>query len=599
MKVIEIKDQVRLSLAKCVELVLSGIKYRLFRAAITVTIIALAVAFLMTMLTESFVARRVADEIDVRTAPRRMFNLWVSRISSPMTEKNLTAEFAGIVRGGPRWREFSAWAKLSDDQMEELAKVARRQRAYLAFFSELDEGQLRPMVGRARGSEIFALLQDPQRYATFEKELRTMGLKMPTGPDAFKEFLDKWAATAPNREAILAGNASALRKLRTELGHPEAKKLLANADDTLVAILQKYGFEMSPNDLRSIRHQATLSVDAEHMIRLLSLGMVKNRLADRRNAKMEDIDTPMFFDEISSGGGARWLYSLAQDMRETISRLQSELPPKRTQVAEMSAQAAKLEDQIEAIKVKLQATKQSGADQSKVEPVEKELAAAEKGYRLFMEGRKGRSGEDDIIGLNQRTQELKRAESTARSLLPARKNIETFTLSPERIEEVADHRMTQRRLARIEESVARAAGREGGFFGYSSRTMWLIAVSFLVCVVGIANAMLMSVTDRFREIATMKCLGATDGYIMMNFILESCLQGTAGGIIGAFLGFLLGIVRSLWSYGWIAMEHLPVGLIAVTAGVSLAVGVILSAVAAVYPAWIAARLAPMEAMRIE
>ena len=118
-------------------------------------------------------------------------------------------------------------------------------------------------------------------------------------------------------------------------------------------------------------------------------------------------------------------------------------------------------------------------------------------------------------------------------------------------------------------------------------------------MVGIANAMLMSVTDRFREIATMKCLGATDGYIMTNFILESCLQGTGGGIIGTLLGFLLGTLRSLWSYGWIATEHLPVGLITVTAGISLVVGVILSALAAVYPAWIAARLAPMEAMRIE
>jgi len=97
----------------------------------------------------------------------------------------------------------------------------------------------------------------------------------------------------------------------------------------------------------------------------------------------------------------------------------------------------------------------------------------------------------------------------------------------------------------------------------------------------------------------MKCLGATDGYIMTNFILESCLPGTVGGIIGAILGLLLGSLRSLSNYGWMALQHLPWELIGITAVVSVVVGVVLSALAAVYPAWIAARLAPMEAMRIE
>ena len=109
MKVIDVKDQVRLSFGKCVELVLSGIKYRLFRSAITVTIIALAVAFLMTMLTESLVARRVADELDARTAPRRLLLFWVGRIASPLTEKQLTGELAQVKPGDPRWLEFQAW----------------------------------------------------------------------------------------------------------------------------------------------------------------------------------------------------------------------------------------------------------------------------------------------------------------------------------------------------------------------------------------------------------------------------------------------------------------------------------------------------------
>ena len=53
-----------------------------------------------------------------------------------------------------------------------------------------------------------------------------------------------------------------------------------------------------------------------------------------------------------------------------------------------------------------------------------------------------------------------------------------------------------------------------------SKQMWLIGLSLLVCVVGIANAMLMSVTERFREIGTMKCLGALDSFIVKLFLLE-------------------------------------------------------------------------------
>ena len=139
----------------------------------------------------------------------------------------------------------------------------------------------------------------------------------------------------------------------------------------------------------------------------------------------------------------------------------------------------------------------------------------------------------------------------------------------------------------------------GTILGFNSRMLSLIGVSFMVCIVGIANAMLMSVTERFREIATMKCLGATDGFIMVNFILESVMQGVAGGVMGVFLGFLLGTLRSWASYGWLALSNYPAMPILAAAGVALAVSILISALAAVYPAYVAARLAPMEAMRIE
>ena len=171
-------------------------------------------------------------------------------------------------------------------------------------------------------------------------------------------------------------------------------------------------------------------------------------------------------------------------------------------------------------------------------------------------------------------------------------------MSPKELRAVSDYWLKDRAISDVETSVAANIG-TGEFMGFSGRTLWLLAVSLLVCVVGIANAMLMSVTERFREIATMKCLGATDGFIMTNFVLESCLQGIAGGIIGAVLGLLLGAIRGMAIYGWIAMSSFPLGEVSISAGASLVAGVVISAMAAVYPAWAAARLAPMEAMRIE
>ncbi len=134
----------------------------------------------------------------------------------------------------------------------------------------------------------------------------------------------------------------------------------------------------------------------------------------------------------------------------------------------------------------------------------------------------------------------------------------------------------------------------------NARMTWLVLVSLLVCVVGISNAMLMSVTERFREIATLKCLGALDTFIMTLFLLEACLLGLVGGAIGSLAGSIIGFSRMLSTFGGrMLFLAFPVGPWLIGMLLAIGAGVVLAALAGVYPSYMAARLAPMEAMRIE
>ena len=93
--------------------------------------------------------------------------------------------------------------------------------------------------------------------------------------------------------------------------------------------------------------------------------------------------------------------------------------------------------------------------------------------------------------------------------------------------------------------------------GISTKDIWLIVMSLIVCVVGIANSMLMAVTERFREIGTMKCLGALDGFVVRLFLLESGFQGFSGALIGALIGTLGAILLGLKDYGLDLFYYFP------------------------------------------
>ena len=129
--------------------------------------------------------------------------------------------------------------------------------------------------------------------------------------------------------------------------------------------------------------------------------------------------------------------------------------------------------------------------------------------------------------------------------------------------------------------------------------VWLIAMALLTCAVGIANAMLMSVTERFREIGTMKCLGAPDGLVVKLFLLESSFLGIIGAVLGIVLGMLVALAAAVLQFGNFGLTYFPqLEASKVIAG-SVIAGIMLAVVGAVYPAAVAARMNPVDALRVE
>jgi len=121
----------------------------------------------------------------------------------------------------------------------------------------------------------------------------------------------------------------------------------------------------------------------------------------------------------------------------------------------------------------------------------------------------------------------------------------------------------------------------------------IAGISLLVGGIGIMNIMLVSVTERTREIGLRKAVGASGADILLQFLIESLLLSLVGGALGVALGWLITVI------GGLLVPDLELGLttdtIVLATGVSSFIGIFFG----IYPASRAARMKPIDALRFE
>jgi len=472
-KTIEIREQPLLSFRRTVQITANGVRYRLFRSLVTVGVVAVAVAFLMNILSESLIRRAIARSVAPRVAELRLAAAWVARLTNPGSVEDILSEIAGGRAGEPSLRD-----------------AARQAVRYLAFLERLDYARRRALLHGAAGADAFDALQRPAALERFRAGLATMrSVRLPAPLDAFEDFLRSWPALKAQALAIRAGRAEAIAAVAAKLGGRPLLEALADADGEFGRVVRDAGFDLDPATARRVAEQARRACDARRVEATLA----------------------------------------APAMRQAVAGYLDLMP------SEVTARAL---------------------------------------WRLLRK----RSGAEWYMG------RLRAAGGHAAGM------------TPDRLVELA---RTEQRLEALARAERIAEGATGGLTGSGERMDWLVLASMLVCVVGISNSMLMSVTERFREIATLKCLGALDGFIMLMFVLEAAFLGLVGGVIGACLGAALGFARMVLPYGSLVTASYPLGPTAMAVAACSVLGVVLAAVASVYPSLKAARLAPMEAMRIQ
>lgn len=491
MKEIKAQKQVRLGIRRCLQLSLAGMVDRLFRSGITVAILALAVAFLVHMLTYGLLSSATQADAFRELQTERRLGRTINRMLRPDSQAILIEALVG--RDPSQMQEFEAWGNLTEAELERAGEAAETLQKARTHLNGLTPQNRAVLTGGISPLSLFRRLEETFYRKLFISKIEQLGVQPPLGSvEAFRTFLDnQWPFLLEVSDRIRAGHKEAIETVRAQIGDMSMRDALIANPDMMRTLLGEQGFNTAEVDFQQLIDFAKLGRDRETLRQMLNKSSVRAFL-------LRELTVPS--TELALDGVYQWLQGSRRNARNLAAQL------------------------------------------------------TEAGVR--------------------------------------------YDINADRLLSLASETLRAQRLQRIAGETA--PSKSVGLFNLTGRNRWLILLAFIVCVVGVANAMLMSVTERFTQIATMKCLGAMDGSVMLIFVFESAIQGFVGGVIGIIAGIALAVARGFAEYGTLlTLEPSLFGDIAMAGVSSLLVGVVLATLAAVGPSLVAARLAPMEAMRVE
>lgn len=455
--------------------------YRLLRSGITTAILALAVAFLVHVLTHAILAERVQRSAYDALGPTREASAWLTRLTTPDAMTTVIERLA--VGDAAARREAKPWSGLPDEQWEEALRVAEAWANTRSWFDQRTPTESSVLLGGQSLTDWLDTMQVETDRNAFNQRLKQLGLGHAWSihaRDAGDVTLTRWPMLRAAATAIRSAHAQAITQLSSADARPVLERFAADPG-RMATHMRDTGFEITPAQIQSL---AVYAKD-QQLIAGIQNALNNTEVSQAVQAQLGSTDLAVVLGALANGDWPAW--------------------------------------------------------------------------------------GDQVIGLK---------------------------VDPDDVRLTARGAVAQQRWGR-------AIGNDVPVvyhtpFGLPVGTLWLVGLSLLVCAVGVTNALLMSVTERFNEIATMKCLGAMDRSIMQMFVAEAVIQGILGGTVGVALGLLLTLLRSFSEFGTLlgpGLRAWPDMLGA--AGLSLGIGVLLAAVAAIGPSWVASRLAPMEAMRVE
>lgn len=511
MKPIVAQNQVSLGLAKCLRLTLSGMSYRLFRSTVTVSILALAVAFLVTIVSHGVYSFAIQVAAYDELSETRLMGELINRMGSVDRQRTIVdtlsrkqafdAEAGELNRDAlsgaqvellGRIAEYQTWAGLPEDEFNTAQATALSVTTFEDWLQSLPAASQAVLLSDSEPDQLLRNLEDTAAFDAFMERVQSLTLVVePVNErDALRELITtQRASMLAVVDRIQTGHRQATQAVAEALGNVPAEQALIDPPANLAELLSEQGYSLASDAVARLKAYAQQQADFMLMRAAFDRRTVRQAVARETGERIQDVSFDLAVSYITNQERATWFAETLND---------------------------------------------AGIDALNADRVL------------------------ELTLLKQRTDQLQGAIGDEQ---------------PEPGE---------------------------GLFGLPERTQWLVALSFLVCAVGVANAMLMSVTERFTEIATMKCLGAMDGFVMMMFVIEAAIQGFVGGCIGLVLGVVLALLRVSVEYGGMLNmgtdSLMQVGLAMI---VSLIVGMALAVVAAVGPSYVAASLAPMEAMRID